>query len=185
MILTREQLELVIAQAKRDAPNETWGMIGGKDNRAQKIFPMKNVSPTPVTRYVADPPELLKTVRAIEDEHGWDILAIYHTHPATEPYPSATDIAEAHYPDSIYIIISLKNPKQAKMRGYRIVEGKVAEITIEIEDEDESKSKSSPTHSRRDPRRANRPRARRAVAALSKRRPARGKTRGTSRRVSK
>ena len=39
MQLTREQLEQIIAQAKRDAPNETWGMIGGKDSRAQKIFP--------------------------------------------------------------------------------------------------------------------------------------------------
>ena len=48
MILTREQLELMIAQAKRDAPNETWGMIGGKNDRAQKVFEMKNVAPTPV-----------------------------------------------------------------------------------------------------------------------------------------
>lgn len=183
MQLTRGQLEQIIAQAKRDAPNETWGMIGGKEGRAQKIFPMKNVSPTPVTRYVADPPELLKTVRAIEDENNWDILAIYHTHPVTEPYPSATDIAEAHYPDSVYIIISLKNPALAKMRGYRIVEGAVTEITIEIEDEDDTHSPRKNT--RRNPQRANRPRARRAVAALSKRRPARGKTRGTGRRVSK
>ncbi len=171
MLLTREQLEQIIAQARRDTPNETWGMIGGKDGRALKVFPMKNVSPAPVTRYVADPPELLKIVREIEDEHAWDILAIYHTHPATEPYPSATDIAEAHYPDSVYIIISLENPKQAKMRGYHIVEGKVSEITIEIEDEDESDT--SPTHSRRAARRTDRPRARRAVAALSQRRPAR------------
>ena len=181
MILTRKQLELMIAQAKRDAPNETWGMLGGLEGRAQKVYAMKNVSPTPVTRYVADPTELLKTVREIEDEHGWDILAIYHTHPATEPYPSATDIAEAHYPDSVYTIISLKNPEQAKMRGYRIVEGKVTEITIEIEDEDESPR----TNPRRDPRRADRPSARRPVAALSKRRPAIRKTSSPGRRLSK
>jgi proteasome lid subunit RPN8/RPN11 len=176
-------MEKMIAQAKRDAPNETWGMIGGKNDRAQKLFPMRNVSPTPVTRYVADPPELLKTVREIEDENSWDILAIYHTHPATEPYPSATDVAEAHYPDSIYIIISLQNPDQAKMRGYRIVEGKVSEITIEIEDEDESEPSS--THPRRDSRRTHRPRAGRPVAALSKRRPARRDARRPRRRVSK
>lgn len=181
MWLTREQLEKMIAQAKRDAPNETWGMIGGKNGHAEKVYEMKNVSPTPVTRYVADPPELLKTVREIEDEHGWDILAIYHTHPATEPYPSATDIAEAHYPDSVYILISLKNPEQAKMRGYRIVEGVVTEITIEIEVEDEPQRKNP----RRITRRAGRPSTGRAVAALSKRRPAGRKAGGTRRRVSK
>jgi proteasome lid subunit RPN8/RPN11 len=144
---------------------------------------MKNVSPTPVTRYVADPPELLKTVREIEEANGWDILAIYHTHPATEPYPSATDIAEAYYPDSIYIIISLQNPAQAKMRGYQIVEGKVTEITIDIEDEDEAQPSS--TRSRRHSRRTKRPRARRAVAALSQRRPPRRNARGSGRRISK
>ena len=183
MRLTLEQLHKLIAQAKRDAPKETWGLIGGKDERALKIFPMRNVHATPVTRYSADQQQLLDTVREIEDTNGWDILAIYHTHPATEPYPSATDIAEAHYPDSYYLIISLQNPAQAKLRGYRIVEGKVSEITIEIEDEDEPNSPRK--NSRRAARRPNRPRARRALAALSKRRPGRGKIRGARRRVSK
>jgi proteasome lid subunit RPN8/RPN11 len=181
MILNSNQLNQLISQARRDAPNETWGMIGGKDGRALKIFPMTNTHTTPQTRYVADSLELLRVVREIEDVNGWDILAIYHSHPKTEPYPSATDTGEAHYPDSIYIIISLQNPDQAKMRGYRIVEGKVSEITIEIEDEDES----SRAHPRRAPRRANRPRPRRVVAALSKRRPARRNTRRPRRRLAK
>ena len=138
MKLTREQLEQLVAQVRHDAPNETWGIIGGKDGRALKIYPMTNIHATSETRYVADPQELLKVLREIEDEHAWDILAIYHSHPKTQPYPSPTDIAEAHYPDSIYIIISLENPAQAKMRGFRIVDGTVSEITLEIEDEDES-----------------------------------------------
>jgi len=138
MQLISEQLAQIIAQVRRDAPNETWGLIGGKDDRALKIFPMKNIHTTPVTRYVADPSELLHAVREIEETNGWDILAIYHSHPATEPYPSATDIAEAHYPDSYYLIISLQNPKQAKLRAFRIIDGQVTEVTLEIEDEDES-----------------------------------------------
>ncbi len=181
IVLTSNQLEQLITQARRDAPNETWGMIGGKDGRALKIFPMTNSHATPQTRYVADPLELLRVVREIEEVNGWEILAIYHSHPKTEPYPSATDIGEAHYPDSIYIIISLQNPDQAKMRGYQIVEGKVTEITIEIEDEDESQAKGS----RGAAGRSNRPRARRALAALSKRRPARRNARRPRRRVSK
>ncbi len=181
MKISAEQLNQLIAQVRRDAPNETWGMIGGKDERALKIFPMTNIHATPQTRYVAEPLELLRVVREIEEANGWDILAIYHSHPKTEAYPSATDIGEAHYPDSIYIIISLQNPDQAKMRGYRIVEGTVNEITIDIEDEDESQR----TDARRAARRTNRPRARRAVAALSKRRSARGNVRRARRRLSK
>lgn len=181
MILTREQLEQLITQARHDAPNETWGIIGGKDGRALKIYPMKNVHATSETRYVADPQELLQVLREIEDEKQWDILAIYHSHPKTQPYPSATDIAEAHYPDSVYIIISLENPEQAKLRAFRIVDEKVSELTLEIEDEDESPR----TNPRRAARRTDRPRARRAVAALSKRRPGSRDARGTRRRVSR
>ncbi|MBI3537415.1 MAG: M67 family metallopeptidase [Chloroflexi bacterium] len=136
MKIKRDQVEQIVAQAKRDAPNETWGMIGGKNGRALKIYPMRNAHATPVTRYSADPYELLQVVREIEEQTAMDIVAIYHSHPATVGYPSPTDIAEAHYPDSIYILISLMNPQHAVMRGYRIVDGKVEEITLEVEEEE-------------------------------------------------
>ncbi len=133
--MTSEQIAQIVAQVRRDAPNETWGMIGGKEGRALQVYPMRNAHATPVTRYAADPHELLRVVREIEEEKNWEISAIYHSHPATPPYPSATDIAEAHYPDSVYILISLMNPAHALVRGYRIVEGKVTEITLEVEEE--------------------------------------------------
>lgn len=179
MKLTSAQLAQLIAQARRDAPNETLGIIGGKNQRALQIYPMKNVHAKTETRYVADPQELLQVLREIEDEKQWDILAIYHSHPATQPYPSPTDIVEAHYPDAVYIIISLQNREQALVRGFRIVDERVSEITLEVEDE------SSRTNERDSARRANRPRAGRAVATLSNRRPQRGNARGARRRISK
>lgn len=176
MILKHGHLEQIVAQARGDAPNETWGMIGGKNGRALKIYPMKNADDQPRIRYRAEPHQLLQVVREIEDEKQWDILAIYHSHPATEAYPSATDVREAHYPDSIYMLISLQNPDQAQVRGFRIVEGQVSEITLEIEDG------SSRTSARRAAGRPfgklrARPRAGGAVATLSKRRHARGNAR--------
>jgi proteasome lid subunit RPN8/RPN11 len=193
MRLTREQLEQLIAQAQQDAPNETCGIIGGKERRAVKIFPLKNVDGEPRIRYNCEPQQLLQAMREIEDG-GWEHLAIYHSHPASPAYPSATDIARAFYPDAVYLLISLMNPEQAALRGFRIVEGKVEEITLEIEDEAESarvprrskqkkevqharKNAVQRTNSRRPARRTGRSRAGRAVAPLSKRRPARGGTR--------
>jgi proteasome lid subunit RPN8/RPN11 len=183
MKLTREQLEQLIAQAMRDAPNETCGIIGGRDDRALKVLALKNVDPDPRIRYNVDGQELLTALREIED-NGWEHLAIYHSHPGTPAYPSPTDVARAFYPDATYLLISLMNPEQATLRGFRIVDGEIHEITLEIEDENE------PTHTpRANPRsaarRASRPRAGRTVAALSKRRPAGRGTRDTRRRVSK
>ena len=176
MKLTHDQLHQLVAQARRDAPNETCGIIAGKEGRALKIFLLKNVDPEPRTRYNSDPHELLHALRAIED-NGWEHLAIYHSHPASSAYPSPTDIARAFYPNAVYLLISLMNPEQATVRAFRIVGEKVSEITLEIEDTDESPR----TNSRRAEKSASRPRAGRAVAALSKRRPARGRTRRTRR----
>ncbi len=181
MQLTREQLEQLIALARADSPQETCGLIGGKDGKAQRVYALKNVDDQPRIRYLADPQQQLLALRDI-DENGWDVLAIFHSHPATQAYPSETDIGRAFYPEAIYILISLQNPEQATVRGYRIDQGQVTEVTLEIEDE---KDESPRTNSGRSARRTGRPGTGRAVAPLSKRRPARGNARGTRRRVSK
>ena len=134
MILTRSQVEQLVAQAKRDAPNETCGLIGGKDRRAHQIYPLRNVDENPRVRYMADPQELLHAIRDVEEGHDWEVLAIYHSHPASPGYPSPTDVARAFYPDAIYILISLMNPEMAQVRGFTISDGKISEITLEIEE---------------------------------------------------
>ena len=63
-----------------------------------------------------------------------DLLVIYHSHPRTEAYPSATDIRLAYYPESYYLIISLKHPEQPEANLFRIVDGKVTPQTLTVED---------------------------------------------------
>ncbi|MBI5302244.1 MAG: M67 family metallopeptidase [Chloroflexi bacterium] len=134
MLVTQMQLAQLIAQAQRDAPNETCGIIGGTEGRALGIFPLTNTDPTPRVRYNADPHELLAAFRAMDDQ-GWEHLAIYHSHPASEAYPSGVDVARAFYPDVVYILITLMNPEQPHVRAFRIVAGAISEITLEVKDE--------------------------------------------------
>ena len=134
MILTRTQIEQLVAQARRDAPNETCGLIGGQDGRAIQIYPLENVDDNPRIRYLADPQELLHAIRDVEEAHEWQVLAIYHSHPASPGYPSPTDVARAFYPDAIYILISLMNPEMDQVRGFQINEGKISEVTLDVEE---------------------------------------------------
>jgi [CysO sulfur-carrier protein]-S-L-cysteine hydrolase len=134
MILTRSQIDQLVAQARRDVPNETCGLIGGKDDRALQIYPLRNVDDDPRIRYLAEPLELLHAIRDVEEAHDWQVLAIYHSHPATRAYPSPTDVARAFYPDAVYILISLMNPELAQVRGFQIKEEKISEITLQVED---------------------------------------------------
>ncbi|MCI0476747.1 MAG: M67 family metallopeptidase [Anaerolineales bacterium] len=170
-------LHQLIALARRDAPNETCGIIGGKDQRALKIYPLKNTHATPRVNFYAAPLELLAAFRDIE-ANDWEHLAIYHSHCATEAYPSETDIARAYYPDAMHLIVSFAHPEQIVVRGFRIIEGKIIEITVEVNDDETSR-----THQRRVARRTGGSRAGRAVAAFSRRRHARGQTRRARRRV--
>ena len=135
MRLTPSQLNQLIAQARRDAPNETCGLIGGKNGRALQIYPLKNVDENPRIRYLADPQELLHAVRDVEEAHDWEVLAIYHSHPASPAYPSPTDVARAFYPDAVYILISLMNPDAVQVRGFHIRDEKISEVTLEIEED--------------------------------------------------
>jgi proteasome lid subunit RPN8/RPN11 len=72
----------------------------------------------PTTRYVIDPREQLKAFRSI-DAAGEELLGIYHSHPVSQPYPSPTDRAEAHYPDAVYVLVSVRT-STPEVAGFRI-----------------------------------------------------------------
>jgi proteasome lid subunit RPN8/RPN11 len=82
-------------------------------------------------RYFMDERQMMDAMTNMRDNR-LDLLAIYHSHPRTEAYPSATDIRLAYYPDSFYLIVSLENPKQPDANLFRIVDGKVTPQTLKI-----------------------------------------------------
>jgi [CysO sulfur-carrier protein]-S-L-cysteine hydrolase len=141
MILTQVQLDQLIAQARGDAPYETCGMIGGKDGRALKIYPIRNAAENRVIHYRMDGGEQYRALADIED-NGMDLVAIYHSHPATRAYPSPTDVRDAHdpdeheplYPGTVYLLISLMNPDAPEVHGYLLERERVTEIPLDIAD---------------------------------------------------
>lgn len=83
----------------------------------------------PTTRYRIDPREQLRAFREMDDR-GEDLVAIYHSHPVSQPYPSPTDRAEAHYPDAFYILVSLR-AGEPELEAYRIKEdGAVVRVEL-------------------------------------------------------
>lgn len=141
MILTRAQVEQLVAQMRADAPQETCGMIGGQDGRAEKIYPIPNIAENRVKNYFMEGSAQIRAMQDMDD-NGHDILAIYHSHPVTQPYPSATDLRDAwdadlqepRYPDTLYLIMSLRNPDAPEIRAYQLHDQTISEITLEIRD---------------------------------------------------
>lgn len=128
--LERALVDEMIAHAREDAPNECCGIIAGDDGRATKLYRAKNAEASPY-RYNVEPKDLLRIYRDLDD-HGWDVLVIYHSHTHTEAYPSQTDIRLAAWPEAYYIIVSLEDDANPVVRAYRIEDGEVAEDEIEV-----------------------------------------------------
>ncbi len=116
------------AHARAGYPEEVCGLIAGRDDTAVALFRGRNVSPTPRVAYELDVETLIKQVEF--EDAGLTLAAIYHSHPTGPETPSETDIARAFYPDSVYLICSLADPTRPVLRGFRIVAGRVWEVTL-------------------------------------------------------
>lgn len=110
----------MLAQAYAEAPNECCGLLLGQGDVVADVFPGRNIRMSPRI-YELDPQDQLRAFRLM-DERGWDLVGIYHSHPATEAYPSRTDQAQALYPDARYVIISLVDKDHPHVKAFRIVD---------------------------------------------------------------
>lgn len=128
--LDQAYVDEIIAHAHEDAPNECCGIIAGSGGEATKLYRAVNSEASPY-RYNVDSKDLLRIYRDI-DSNDWQVLAIYHSHTATEAYPSATDIRLAAWPDAFYLILSLEGAEAPVLRGFRIKEGEVSEVDVEV-----------------------------------------------------
>lgn len=126
----REQL---IDWLREALPNEGWGILvaerpaedGGVPSR---FVGMRNAAESPY-RYYPDSEELLQVMLAIDDadEVVW---AIVHSHVASAPYPSPTDIGLATHPEAVYVLASFTS-EPPELRAWTIVDGAVNEIVLE------------------------------------------------------
>jgi len=116
-----------VSHASADAPHEVCGLIAGREG-ALRLIRCRNAHPTPVSRYLIDAREQLAAFRDM-DVRGEELVAIYHSHPVSQPYPSPTDRAEAYYPDAVYLLVSLRTGAP-ELHAYRIAEGFVREVPL-------------------------------------------------------
>ncbi len=125
--LPRALAEEIVAHAREGHPEEVCGILRGRDGRAVALYRARNIAEDRLENYTVDPQTLLRQFEF--EEQGDALVAIYHSHPVSEAYPSATDAWNAHYPESVYLICSLEQPECPVIRGFYLVseplEGKV------------------------------------------------------------
>ena len=122
----------MIAHARRDHPDEACGVIAGPvgSDRPERFIPMVNAARSP-TFYEFDSMDLLKLYREM-DSRDEEPVVVYHSHTATEAYPSRTDISYASEPNAHYLLVSTREPAIEEVRSFRIVDGVVTEEEVSI-----------------------------------------------------
>ena len=132
-------IDEMIAHALADLPNECCGLISGADGKAKKLYRTRNSEASPF-RYNIHPLDL-KNVMEEADDNDWQVLVIYHSHVASEAYPSPTDVRLSQwpgtdpptdlFPGAYYVLVSLKEPEKPSVRAFQIHNGVVNEEPIE------------------------------------------------------
>lgn len=134
--LKADLVDQMVAHARRDHPDEACGVIAGPDySRPNRFIPMVNAARSP-TFYEFDSADLLRLYRDMDDRDEVPAV-VYHSHTATQAYPSRTDIAYAQEPEAHYVLISTRETGTQdgpyELRSFHIVEGVVTEDTVIVE----------------------------------------------------
>lgn len=135
LVIRRDLVEAMVAHARADHPDEACGVIAGPEDsdRPERFIEMVNAERSP-TFYRFDSMEQFKVWRSMDEADEVPVV-IYHSHTATEAYPSRTDISLAQEPDAHYVLVSTRDPQEHELRSYRILDGVVTEEPVSIVDE--------------------------------------------------
>jgi proteasome lid subunit RPN8/RPN11 len=131
LVIRRDLVEAIVEHARRDHPDEACGVIAGPSpDRPERFVPMLNAARSP-TFYEFESGDLLRLYREMDGNDEVPAV-VYHSHTATEAYPSRTDVSYAGEPDAHYVLVSTREPDTHEFRSYRIVDGEVAEEPVKI-----------------------------------------------------
>ena len=134
--IDQEIHDAIVAHAKRDHPIEACGVVAGPagSDRPTRFVAMVNAASSP-TFYEFDSVDLLGLYKEM-DARNEEPVVIYHSHTATEAYPSRTDIGLAMEPNAHYVLVSTRehgnNEGPVEFRSYRIVDGEVTEEEVVV-----------------------------------------------------
>jgi proteasome lid subunit RPN8/RPN11 len=138
LTITRELHDAIVAHARADHPDEACGVVAGPagTDRPERFIPMLNAARSP-TFYEFDSADLFKLYREMDDRDEEPVV-VYHSHTATEAYPSRTDVSYASEPNAHYVLVSTAEGHRPddpfQFRSYRIVDGVITEEDVRVLD---------------------------------------------------
>ncbi len=121
--IAKSQYEQLRRHGEAAYPHECCGILlgscGGASSRVEKAVAVDNASPTPDKNYEIAAESLIAALREAQLA-GLEILGFYHSHPDHPAHPSPTDLAEAHWIGSSYVITAVRAGAAGDTRTYKL-----------------------------------------------------------------
>jgi Predicted metal-dependent protease of the PAD1/JAB1 superfamily len=128
--IERTVINQILSHALQAPEQEVCGLIGTRAGSA-RVYPVKNVAGERDHLFAMDPQQQIEAMRRMR-ESGEALFAIYHSHPHAPATPSALDLAQAAYPEALYLIVSLNTKGVLEMQGYRLHGQRVEPVELEM-----------------------------------------------------
>ena len=128
MIIKQNVVDELIAQAQKDAPNETCGYLLGVDDTVTENYWMENIDHSP-EHFSFAPKDQFAALKYARN-NGLKILANWHSHPASPSRPSQEDLRLANDPTIRYAILSLH--EGIHLNSFKILNGEVIDKEVHL-----------------------------------------------------
>ena len=130
--IPKDLYDKIVAHARADHPDEACGIVAGPpgSDRPERFIPMTNAARSP-TFYEFDSTEQFQVWKQMDD-HDEEPVVLYHSHTATEAYPSRTDVSYASEPGAHYVLVSTRDEHETEFRSYRISNGNITEEPVTV-----------------------------------------------------
>lgn len=128
-------LAFILRCARDGAPGEVCGLIGGRFTRggalAETVLPVRNSAADPLVRFNMAPAEMVRAIMSLR-RTGQEVVAIYHSHPVSDPIPSPADIREATWPDVAHLIVGHAHASAPEVRAWLIRAGRAEPAALHM-----------------------------------------------------
>jgi len=124
--------DAIISHARADHPDEACGVLPGPagSDRPERFIAMTNAARSP-TFYEFDSTEQFRVWTEM-DQRDEEPVVLYHSHTATEAYPSRTDVSYASEPGAHYVLVSTRDEHETEFRSYRIDNSQITEEPVTV-----------------------------------------------------
>ena len=141
--IPRQLYDAMIAQALTEMPNECCGLLAGRIvaqwdgsagsslriGKVERRYPLINELASS-TESLSEPRSMFEAFRDMR-RLEIDVLAVYHSHPTTEPVPSRKDLERNYSCDVVNLIISFRGVEPS-VRGWWLTDKSYREGDWEV-----------------------------------------------------